>query len=86
MKMKFWFMVGLMLLTMLALSGAVLAGGGDRPPGESSSVRITVESQDPAGECGIPDVRIEMSGDVSKVRVGIERGTCNLVVKELVPR
>ena len=27
-----------------------------------------------------------MSGDVSKVRVGIEEGTCNLVVKELVPR
>ena len=32
MKMKFWFMVGLMLFTMLALSGVVLAGGGDRPP------------------------------------------------------
>ena len=34
--------------------------------------------------CDIPGVRMQFSGDVSRVRVGLAKGTCNLIVKDLV--
>ena len=34
-------------------------------------------------DCEIPGVRIQMSGDVRSVRVGLQNGTCNLVVQDL---
>ncbi len=33
--------------------------------------------------CDIPSVRIQFSGDVRRVRVGLAEGTCNLIVREL---
>ena len=41
-------------------------------------------SDDPDAECDIPPVRIQMSGDVSSVRVGVDEGTCNLKVVDIV--
>lgn len=42
------------------------------------------DSDDNTPECDIPRVRIQMSGDVSSVRVGVREGTCDLVVKSLI--
>ena len=34
--------------------------------------------------CDIPGVRMQFSGDVRRVRVGLAKGACNLIVKDLV--
>ena len=35
-------------------------------------------------DCGIPDVTIEMAGDVRRVRVGVDAETCDLILEEVV--
>ena len=47
MKMKFWFMVGLMLFTMLALSGVVLPGVGTGPQEKVRASRSRLKAKTP---------------------------------------
>ena len=47
MKMKFWFMVGLMLFTCLRFRGLYLPGVGTGPQEKVRASSVTVEGQDP---------------------------------------
>ena len=63
-------------VTNVAVGDVVHQGSRESPSPEDGS--------DGEGACAdIPGVRIQMSGDVRKVRVGLQDGTCNLVVKSL---
>lgn len=63
--------------TMTNVAEGTVVYEGEKRAGDAESENGEAICEDP------PSVRIQMKGDVQKVRVGMEEGSCNLVVKSL---